>query len=1046
MNFRFTQPTKPAISRLTTHIIFILMVPVIFFCCWVLFPQNVLVFAAVTLLFLAAFLVYTTRENARLSKHNQLLATQQQFLSNAINTVDEAVIVTGCDTSIQYMNTVAEEITGKELMQVKDRFLQEIYKTENEKTGEPVENVVTRVLKTRHSVFNENNTVITNKNKQKIIITNSCSPVFDDAGNITGAVLVFKSTSKIGSTEKLLKTNETVSNNLIQHLPQAVYTCDKNGYLQSYNKAAADLWGRKPQVNKEKWCGSLKLFYADGTPVLHEDSPMALTVKQKKFLRNTEVIVQRPDGEMRFVMMHPAPCFNEDGAFCGAVNMLVDVTEKKHNDQLAAFNEDKYKTLAEQASEAIFITDIDGNLQEVNEQAGILTGYSKSELKRINITRLFPKNDFENNFIFFKEVAECNEKIVKEVTALHKNNSLLNVLISAKRLSDGRIMAIVKDVTEQKYTKKSLHDIEQLNASILTSVSSHIAVIDENGVVVTANRAWNDFREKYGKTVLERCAAGQNMIIASRLAAACGDKTAAVFLEGADVVLASKAPLFEYEYPCYVQNRLYWFLLRVMPFAGNASKLVLSHVDISERKNAENEIGNYRFALDQSSIVDVSDSNGIITYVNDNFCAVTGYQRHEVLGKDHKILNAGYHTADFYKTLWDTVTSGKVWTGEVQNRNKNGETFWVNTTIVPFLNTEGKPIQFISVRSDISLRKAFEAQMQSAVERFHFLSQATSDTIWDWDIEKDKVLYNEGVSKVFGHKKSEVSNVREWWQKCIHKADIVQVSEAISEAFAVKAQNLQLEYRFLCENGRYKYIYDRAFIIYNEEGKPYRMIGAMQDITYKKEEEHLISKAVVDAQEAERQYLGMELHDNINQLLTGTLLMLGAATHAPMKKEEIVKIVESCKQHLGSAVEEIRNLSHRLSPAAFTTSLQHEFVTLITEMSRSSSFEATHQFIGINEKLLAPEIKICLYRVLQEQLSNINKHSKAKHVNIVLKQNESSIILKITDDGIGFDLKIKNSGIGLGNIRKRTGYFSGKFTLNTAPGKGCCIEAELPLI
>ena len=1049
MNLRFTQPTKPATYRFKTSTIFILMVIVLFLSFFFLFPQNILLFAVIPLVLVTAvFLVYTVNENARLKKSNRHLAAQQQYLANAVNNVEEAVIITGCDTAIQYMNAVAEDITGKSLWQVKDRSLTEIYKTENEKTGLPVENVVTRVLKTGHSILNENNTVITNKDKQKIIITNSCSPFFNDEGNISGAILVFKDTTQTSLTEKLLKTNQTVSNDLIQHLPQAVYTCDKNGYIQSYNKAAAALWGRKPVVNKEKWCGALKLFYADGMPVLHEDSPMALTIKQKKELKNTEIIIQRPGGEMRYVMMHPAPCFNEAGECSGAVNMLVDITEKKYKEQLAVINEDKYKTLVEQASEAIFITDTEGNLLEVNEQAGILTGFTKNELKSSNLARFISKNDFEKSVNFFKEVTRHDEKIVKEITIVHKNNSLLTVLISAKRLSDGRIMAIVKDVTEQKYTKKYLYETEQLNASILTSVSSHIATIDETGVVITANRAWNEFGKQYGKTILERCAAGQNLIVTARLAAACGDKTAGLFIDGVNAVLSKQVPSFEHEYCCNVENKLCWFIARVIPLADNTSspKLVISHVDISERKNAENEIGNYRFALDQSSIVDVSDSNGVITYVNDNFCAVTGYARQEVLGKDHKILKAEYHTKDFYKTLWDTVTTGKVWTGEIQNRKKNGETVWLNTTIVPFLSTEGKPIQYISIRSDISKRKAAEAQMQIAMERFHILSKATSDTIWDWDIENDKMLYNEGVSKMFGYRKPEVNNVREWWQKSIHHADIAHVEETIKEAFTEKKQNLQLEYRFVCENGKYKYIYDRAFILYNNEGRPYRMIGAMQDITYKKEEEHLISKAVVDAQEAERQYLGMELHDNINQLLTGTLLMLGAATHAPMKKEEIVKIVENCKHHLASAVEEIRNLSHRLSPAAFTTSLQHEFVTLITEMSRSSSFEATHQFNGINEKLLAPEIKICLYRVLQEQLSNINKHSQAQHVNIVLKQNHSSIILKIADDGVGFDLKLKNGGIGLGNIRKRTGYFSGKFTLSTAPGKGCCIEAELPLM
>lgn len=609
-------------------------------------------------------------------------------------------------------------------------------------------------------------------------------------------------------------------------------------------------------------------------------------------------------------------------------------------------------------------------------------------------------------------------------------------------------MAIVKDITGQKQTEKCLLESEQLNTSILTSVTSQIAVINESGEVVTANKAWNSFREQFGKTMPERTAVGHNFMTVTWLDAAAGNEASATLAAGIDAVRTQKIPQFEYEYSCTAGGRHLWFFVRVTPFAGNHSKVVLSHVDITERKNAEKETINYKFALDQAAIVEITDSNGLITYVNDAFCKITGYSKEEAIGKSHSFLDSGYHTLGFYKNLWQTISSGKVWNGEIKNRNKNGGYFWVNTTIVPCpnLNSESKPAQYISIRQDISQRKNAEEKMQTAMERFEFLSHATSDIIWDWDIENDKILYSEGFCDILGYTKHEISNTGAWWKENLHKDDLKNITETIQEVFASKQQNLQLEYRFRCENGTYKYIFDRAFVLYNSEGLPSRMIGAMQDITYKKEEEYRITKAIVDAQEAERQYLGMELHDNINQLLTGTVLMLGAAAHAPMKKEEIVKIVEDCKRHLSTAVDEIRNLSHRLSPAAFTNSLQEECTLLINELSRNSSFTATYQFKHIDEKKLGTEIKICLYRILQEQFSNINKHASAKNVHVSMLQQQNSIILKIADDGVGFNPKAQNGGIGIGNIKKRTGYFSGSFTLNTAPGKGCCIEVEIPLL
>lgn len=1047
MMFQFIREKRDVMSRCKTCILLLLPVAAVAAAFWLFFFKPYLPFILVPALAGVAviLLLWLGKEINALKKHNCFLAAQQQQFSKAVNTVGDGVIVTDKDSRIHYMNQAAENITGHRLQQVRNKPLISIYDTLNENNGKPVVSVAARVLQTGRPVSSENNTVIHNSRQEKVVITNSCTPLFDETGDICGSVLVFKDSTKTQLTEKKLKIREKENRDLIQYLPQAVYTCDENGFIRSYNKAAAVLWGREPVINREKWCGAKSLFYTDGTPVAHEDSPAALTIKKKKSFPATELLIQQPCGKLRHVQVNTSLLFNEIGILTGSVNTLVDITDKKQNEETARFNEDKYRTLVEQASEAIFITDSEGNLLESNGQACIITGYAKEELKNMNIARLFPKDDYENNFLVFKKVIS-GQKVSQELTALHKNKLPLTVYISAKVLSDGRVMAIVKDITELKQTEKSLLESEQLNTSILTSVTSQIAVINESGEVVTANKAWNSYREECGRTLLERTAVGENFITAIKCDAAAGDATAAIILEKIDAVRTQKIQRFEYEYSCCAGGKQRWFLARITPFAGNNSKVVLSHVDISEQKNAEKETVNYRFALDQTAIVEITDSNGIITYVNESFCSITGYPREEVVGKSHSILDSGYHTLDFHKNLWETISGGKVWNGEIKNRSKNGSYFWVNTTIVPCLNSDGNPVQYISIRQDISQRKDAEAKMHLAMERFQFLSHATSDTIWDWDIENDRMLYNEGICNILGYPKHEISNIRDWWTENIHKDDISHITGVIEEAFAKQQQQLQFEYRFRSANGTYKYIYDRAFVLYNSDGTAYRMIGAMQDITYKKEEEYRITKAIVDAQEAERQYLGMELHDNINQLLTGTVLMLGAVSHGPMKKEEIVKLAENCKLHLSTAVEEIRNLSHRLSPAAFTNSLQEECTLLVDEISRNSSFAASCQFNIIDEKRLGTELKICIYRILQEQLSNISKHAAARNVHISILQNHNNIILKIADDGVGFNPKAQNGGIGLGNIKKRTGYFSGRFTLSTAPGKGCCIEVEIPLL
>jgi PAS domain S-box-containing protein len=237
------------------------------------------------------------------------------------------------------------------------------------------------------------------------------------------------------------------------------------------------------------------------------------------------------------------------------------------------------------------------------------------------------------------------------------------------------------------------------------------------------------------------------------------------------------------------------------------------------------------------------------------------------------------------------------------------------------------------------------------------------------------------------------------------------------------------------------------------EGKPARIVLA-NDVTEKVNAEaailknrlmqqKIITETTILVQEKEREELGKELHDNINQILTSTKLYLEIAKNGD--RDLLVSAVSRSYENINLVIGEIRKLSRQLVKPAFDTSLQDALKDMTEELQLIGPLKIRFDSSSFNEELLDESIQLMVYRVVQEGLNNILKHAAATEVDIKLKTDTENIYLTIKDNGIGFDTNIKSRGIGLRNIDHRVKFHKGDVRIESGPGTGCTLHVTVPL-
>ena len=544
------------------------------------------------------------------------------------------------------------------------------------------------------------------------------------------------------------------------------------------------------------------------------------------------------------------------------------------------------------------------------------------------------------------------------------------------------------------------------------------------------------------------------------------------------LVLFLRSPMRSISKATEFARGLYKTTGQVMPFQPAAYEIEqLEHaLNFAAHRiyNSNKELNDLKSALDAHAVVGICNKAGKLTYVNDRFVEISGYGRHELLGNGYNMLNSGYHTDSFYESMWRDISQGKVWNGEVRDRSKAGEIYWVDTTIVPFLNEGREPYQYICIQTDITERKRAE-EMNARLGRI--LDDSVNE-IFICDIESYKVLQvNKGAKENLGY--SEAS---------LHEMTLLDINaEYTNESFGLLVNTLmQNAWRQLNFESKHQRkdgsIYPVEIHLQISQAEvPYVLVAIVQDISEKKEtanklreyQEHL--EEMVEERTNNLKVVNRELESfsySVSHDLRGPLRSIDGFSQALLEDyaeqlddtaKNYLDRVRASSQRMGELIDDLLHLSRVVRTDMVRknidmSDLAERVISQLREREPDREIEFTNTF-----GLCAKGDERLILTMLENLLGNAWKFTaRTEHPQIEfgMCKQEQGMAFFIRDNGAGFDESYKHklfepfqrlhsseeyegTGIGLATVLRIVRRHAGNVWASSAEGAGATIYFTL---
>lgn len=417
---------------------------------------------------------------------------------------------------------------------------------------------------------------------------------------------------------------------------------------------------------------------------------------------------------------------------------------------------------------------------------------------------------------------------------------------------------------------------------------------------------------------------------------------------------------------------------------------------------------------------------------------VNGYDLFE--GQDfNELMNPS--TKDIFIKMLNDGLRGKHVTKELKSQGRVGESYWMRVKIFPVYKPDGKLMGVCLLSENIDDSKKSEMELRESEEKFRSLVEQS--LIGVYIVLKGQMVYvNQGLEKISGYTEKELLNMPDFLE-VVHPEEQDRIRKIYSARMSGKEAPNHYTFRALRKDGSVRHIDIIANTTTYQHDRA--VIGTMIDVTDRVLEENRINEAVILAQEKERYQIGMELHDNVQQILVGTGMFLESAANRIKDTNYLQKTISSLTYYNNEAVQELRRLSHELAPVMNSESSLGDKIDIL--LSRYDIMDQLKVETEIEEFTtpLNEAIQLVVYRIIQEQLSNVLKYAKATKLKVKINSKNETLKLKVEDNGLGFDMNQKITGIGFENMRRRAQALGGQIEIDSSPGNGCRVSLEVPL-